>query len=239
MHLAARNFQNGIVVFPAGMFYSGDKDPSSIYSQIETAVSSFLASNGGHVIVCFGIDGSVDSEGYARDQIAVAIDQTGIIALGKKFYPANAERGHVNLAGDFNILENGKSRIFKWGNSSFYLGMCYDGFGVKILNIKNPGVNGFIELAHCFYPKGQGPSGESYFARHGFAGTAHQWDCPVYGTAVFFRRSVPENWPTGVIWNQGAISTTEWNYRMNPLKPEDVMRMKIDGGAAVVRLFSI
>jgi len=239
LHLTSQNLKNGIIVFPAGMFYTGDIHPSSIYSLIETAISSYLATIKNNVIVCFGIDGSVDHEGYARDQIAVAIDRTGIIALGKKFYPAKAERGHVNLAGNFNITENGKSRIFKFGNSSFYLGMCYDGFGIKNQNIKNPGVTGFIELAHCFYPKGQGPSGESYFARHGFAGTARQWNCPVFGTAVFFNRNVPDTWPTGVTWNQGTMSTKNWNYQMNPLKPVNVVRMKVADGSSVVRLFLV
>ncbi len=83
------------------------------------------------------------------------------------------------------------------------------GFGIKNQNIKNPGVTGLIELAHCFYPKGLGPSGEPYFARHGFAGASRQWNCPVFGTGVFFDREVPERWPTGVMWNQGNISTTD------------------------------
>ena len=237
--LATDHPNDGIIVFPAGMFFTNLNPPSSIYSPIEPAISQYLATLKSHIIVCFGIDGSIDFDGYARDQIAVAIDRTGIIALGKKFYPAKAERGHVNLAGNFNIIENGKSRIFTLGKSSFYLGMCYDGFGIKNQNIKNPGVTGFIELAHCFYPKGQGPSGESYFARHGFAGTAREWNCPVYGTAVFFKREVPEHWPTGVIWNQGSISTTKWNYSLNPLKPVKIMRMNVADGAAVIRLFQL
>ena len=94
-------------------------------------------------------------------------------------------------------------------------------------------------MAHCFYPKGEGPSGESYFARHGFAGTACQWKCTVYGTAVFFNRKVPKNWPTGIIWNQGSISTKKWKYSHNPLKPVDVEEINIDEGKAVIRLFPI
>ena len=238
-HLVSDHSNDTIVVFPAGMFFTNSNPPSSIYPQLEMAISQYLANLNEHVIVCFGIDGSVDLDGYARDQIAVAVDRTGIIALGKKFYPAKAERGHVNLAKNFNITENEKSRIFSLGKSSFYLGMCYDGFGIKNQNIENPGVSGFIELAHCFYPKGQGPSGESYFARHGFAGTAREWNCPVYGTAVFFRREVPKHWPTGVIWNQGSISTKAWNYSLNPLKPVNVEKIRVVYGTAVIRLFPI
>jgi len=236
--LTSQNIESGIIVFPAGMFYADTKTPSSLYHPIENAITSLLTSIGKNIVVCFGIDGSVDGEGYARDQIAVAVDKTGIIALGRKFYPASAERGHVNLAENFNISEEGKPRIFKFRGVNYYLAMCYDNFGIKNLNIQNPGVHAIIEFAHCFYPKGEGPSGESYFARHGFAGAARQWNCPVYGTAVFFKHEVPERWPTGVTWNQGNISTTNWNYDMNPMKPVTVIREKIPEGNAVIRLFS-
>jgi hypothetical protein len=238
-YLTTNHLNNGIIVFPAGMFFTRENPPSSFYSRIENEICSFLATIENNVIICFGIDGSEDREGYARDQIAVALDKKGIIALGRKFYPQKKERGHVNLAKHFNIPEEGKSRIFRFGDSSYYLAMCYDSFGIKKQNIKNPGVHGLIELAHCFYMRGQGPSGESYFARHGFAGAARHWNCPVFGTGVFFGRSVPESWPTGVVWNQGIISTTNWNYGMNPLKPRKIMRLKVDDGAAVIRLFSI
>jgi hypothetical protein len=237
--LITQHLENGIIVFPARMFYTHDKPPSSIYPQIESAVASYLASTGKKIIICFGIDGSLDPEEYARDQIAVAIDRSGIVALGRKFYPAKAERGHVNLAENFNAPEEGKSRIFKFGNASYYLAMCYDSFGIKNQNIKNPGVNAILEFVHCFYPKGQGPSGEAYFARHGFAGASRQWACPVFGTAVFFNRKVPERWPTGVIWNQGSMSTTHWNYDLNPLKPVNIINQKIAEGNAVIRLFSL
>ena len=237
--LFANQYQNGIIIFPAGMFYTKNNPPSSIYAKIEKEISSYLVSTGKNFIICFGIDGSVDAEGYARDQIAVAIDHTGIIALGRKFYPQKMEQGHVNLAGSFNVTENGKSRIFNYHDHSFYLAMCYDSFGIKNLNIENPGVTGLIELAHCFYQKGLGPSGEPYFARHGFAGASRQWKCPVFGTGVFFDRAVPERWPTGVIWNQGDISTRDWNYGMNPMKPEAVLACTIPEGRAVIRVFSL
>lgn len=237
--LVSQYLNNGIVIFPAGMFFTGKNPPSSIYPWIQNTLSSYLTTIPGNIIVCFGIDGSVDREGYARDQIAVATDRTGIIALGRKFYPQKVERGHVNLVSGFNVPELGKSRIFRFREKSYYLAMCYDSFGIKNLDIKNPGVQGIIELAHCFYPKGKGPSGDPYFARHGFAGAARQWNCTAYGTGVFFRRRVPDRWPTGVIWNQGSISTQNWKYEMNPLKPEKVIRLPVIDGAAVVRFFRI
>lgn len=230
---------NGIVIFPAGMFFTDQKPPSLLYPQLRIALSNYLATIPGNIIVCFGIDGSEDPEGYARDQIAVAADRTGIIALGRKFHPQKGERNHVNLAGGFNVLEDGKCRIFRFLEKSYYLAMCYDSFGIKNLDIKNPGVQGIIELAHRFNPRPHERSGESDFARHGFAGIARQWNCTAYGTGVFFRRRVPERWPTGVIWNQGTISTKDWKYEMNPLKPDKVTRMSVTDGAAVIRLFQV
>ncbi len=237
--LSDHRYQNGIIIFPAGMFYTEKDPPSSIYTKIEEEISSHLVSLGKNFIVVFGIDGSEDVDEYARDQIAVALNQTGIIALGRKFYPQKTERGHVNLAKSYNTIENEKPRIFNYRNQSFYLAMCYDSFGIKNQNIKNPGVTGLIELAHCFYPKGVGPSGELYFARHGFAGASRQWNCPVFGTGVFFDRAVPERWPTGVMWNQGNISTRDWKYEMNPVEPEAVLSCIIPEGKAVIRVFSL
>lgn len=237
--LTLQHLEGGIVIFPAGMFFTDAKAPSSIYHQLEIAIVSHLNSIGKNIVICFGIDGSIDREGYARDQVAIAIDKSGIIALGRKYYPASAERGHVNLAEDFNIIEDGKSRIFTFNEARYYLAVCYDSFGIKNLNIPNPGVDAVIEFAHCFYQKGKGPSGESYFARHGFAGAARQWHCQVFGSAVFFDREVPERWPTGVSWNQGSISTTNWNYDMNPIKPISVVKQDIPEGKAVIRLFPL
>lgn len=134
LNLVSQKLKSGIAVFPAGMFNTADKLPSSIYSQIEITISSFLSSIENQIVVCFGIDGS-----NVRDQIAVAVDRTGIIALGRKFYPAKAEKGYVNLAENFNCLENGKPRIFNFGNNSYYLGMCYDIFGIKNQILKIPG----------------------------------------------------------------------------------------------------
>jgi hypothetical protein len=236
------NYKSGVIIFPAGMFYTENDPPNSKYEQICKKICLLLKENENHIVVCFGIDGS-----NGRDQIAVAVDRTGIIALGRKFYPTKKEKENgINIAENFNCLENGKSRIFKFGNSLFYLGVCYDVFGIKKLETENnPEISGFIELVHCFYPKYQKekilsgesyPSGESYFARHGFAGTAYKWNCTVYGTAVFFDRKVPEYWPTGVK-NQVSNKTKTWKYSDNPLKPIAVEQIDIDEGKAVVRLF--
>ncbi len=45
----------------------------------------------------------------------------------------------------------------------------------------------------------------SDYARKGFAGVAKSWECPVFGAAVFFDRTV-RRWPMGVKWDFGKMS---------------------------------
>lgn len=96
-----------------------------------------------------------------------------------------------------------------------------------------------LNLVHCFYPVGKGPSGTSFLARHGFAGASKQWICPVFGTAVFFKRDIPENWPTGVYWNQGGKSTQKWRYADNPINEEADFEMKVREGAVLVKIYKL
>jgi hypothetical protein len=75
--------------------------------------------------------------------------------------------------------------------------------------------------------------------RHGFAGASREWGCPVFGAAVFFDRRVPRNWPSGVYWTRGDVSTQVWGYDDNPLRPAGEFRWNINEGMAVVRIFPI
>jgi len=72
-----------------------------------------------------------------------------------------------------------------------------------------------------------GPAGTSFFAKHGFAGASKRWSCPVFGTAVFFSCNIPENWPTGVYWNQGSKNTKKWRYADNSVRSGDNFCLKI------------
>jgi hypothetical protein len=102
-----------------------------------------------------------------------------------------------------------------------------------------PAANVVLALVHGFWRKKNWPRGASYFARHGFAGAAKAWRCPVFGSAVFFNRRIPKRWPSGVIWNQGGKSTQEWRYGDNPLKPREEGDFKTAEERAVVRLYAL
>jgi hypothetical protein len=232
---------NGVILFPGGMFSTGENEPRTYYNELEEAVKRILCKTERNIIVCAGIDGYVDVEGYAHDQIAIAVSKNGTEAIGRKFYPAPQEKGHVKCAESYSSKEDGKSRIFELNGVKYFMCVCYDTYGVRHKELSNSeGVNVVLNLVHCFYPKGEGPSGDPYFARHGFAGASKQWKCPVFGTAVFFNREIPERWPTGVIWNQGDMSTQKWKYEYNPLKPSsDFKIVDIPEGKAMVRIYDL
>ena len=227
----------GVILFPGGMFNTGESEPKTYYNALEKTVKGILSKTGRNIIVCAGIDGSVDENSYAHDQIGIAISKEGIEAIGRKFHPAPQERGHVELAEDYLSKEDGKSRIFELSGVNYCMCVCYDTYGIRHKNLPNQDVDVVLNLVHCFYPKGEGPSGDPYFARHGFAGASKQWRCPVFGTAVFFNCDTYENWPTGVYWNRGDISTVNWRYAYNPLKSGDKFEINVKEGVALVRIY--
>jgi hypothetical protein len=146
-----------------------------------------------NIIVSLGIDGKVGQ--YAKDQTGIAINKDGIEAIGRKFHPSPQEKGHVELAKDHLSKEENKSRVFDLNGRRYFLCVCYDSFGIKQKGIPNFGIDVILELVHGFYPKGEGSSGDVYFAKHGFAGASKQWGCPVFGAATFSNREIPERWP--------------------------------------------
>ena len=97
-----------------------------------------------------------------------------------------------------------------------YLAVCYDCFGIRKKEIKNPGIDIILDLTHGFHKQGYGPSGDVDFARKGFAGASMQWQIPVFGTGVFFKREVPQNWPSGVMW-AGTKSVKSFKYEDNQM----------------------
>ena len=220
---------DGVILFPAGMFYTEEKPASTFYNIVQETLIPVLKQTKDHVIVCAGVDS-------ARDQIAIAVDKTGIIAKGRKFYTAPGE-DQIELAPDFLSEEDGESRIFELNGTRYYLCVCYDIFGLRHKNLHNPGVDVVLNLVHCFYQPGEGPAGLALFAKHGLAGASKQWKCPVFAAVVFFKPNIPTHWPTGVYWNQGDKSTTKWKYSDNPIKPADSFETKIKEGAALVRMY--
>ena len=237
--LAAEGYPSGgVLLFPGGWLDAGETVPDSAYcARAATALLPSLEGTG-HT-VCFGIDGGMDAEGFARDQLALAVrDGEGICAMGRKFAPSPQEVGHVSLCDEYAAGELGYLRTFTHGGTTYFLAVCYDSYGISHGVGPNPGVDAVLNCVHCFYPKGHGPSGEAYFTKHGFAGASKRWDCPVFGTAVFYDRRMPERWPTGVMWNSGEKSTARWRYEENGIAPEKVVGMIIDEGRITIRIFS-
>jgi hypothetical protein len=223
---------DGLILFPAGMFYTEDKAASTFYNRVQETLIPVLKQTNDHVIVCTGVDS-------ARDQIAIAVDKTGIIAKGRKFHPAPGE-DQIELAPDYSTDEDGKSRIFELNGTRYCMCVCYDIFGLRHKDLHNPGVDVVLNLVHCFYQPGKGPSGLALFAKHGLAGASKQWKCPVFAAVVFFKPNIPMHWPTGVYWNQGDKSTRFWRYSDNPIKPAVTFEpITIEEGLALVRRYNL
>ena len=184
--------------------------------------------------MCLGIDGR-----GAKDQIAIAINKRGIQSIGRKFNPTKDEKNYIEAAKNYLYREDGKPRIFSLNGKRYYLAVCYDVFGIRQLSLPNPEVNVVLSLVHEFWPRGEEASGEVYFAKLGFACASKCWNCPVFGSTVFFNRNIPKNWPSGVFWNKGNKNQFKWKYRDNPLNPNKEFYLNISEGKAMVRIFEL
>jgi len=186
-------------------------------------------------MLCFGIDGKAN----ALDQMALALNKTGLLALGRKFCPTKQEKAAGVPACNYLDNENGQSRLIEFNGDSYFLCVCNDVFGVK--KLRRPlGINVIVDLVHQFQPPGKGPSGATYYAKNGFAGAAKAWKCLVFGAVVFFNRSIPDNWPSGVRWTRGTMSTTRWKYKDNGIGPSAVENLRgLREGSISIRIFSL
>jgi len=237
--IAKKTSGDGVILFPGGWFCTKKEKPSTIYDWVESQIKGILEKIKPHIFVCIGIDGSTEEEEFGNTQISLSVDKDGIKAIGRKFHPAPQEMGYVELAPNYLSEEDGKSRIFELNGVKYFMCVCYDTYGIRHLSTHNPDVDVVLNLVHCFYPVGKGPSGTSFFARHGFAGASKQWECPVFGTAVFFSCDTYENWPTGVYWNRGDVSTRDWSYAYNPIKHEDEFKIDLKEGLASIRIYNL
>lgn len=229
---------DGILLFPAGYFTAGPQQANTILQSLQQEIGTNLAKTKRNIIVCVGIDGCVQA-GLSKDQLAIAVGEEGIKAVGRKFYPTAGEKGKIHLASDHLSKEQGYPRMFSLNTWRYYIAVCYDVFGIKRLLLRNPGVDVVLNCIHNFYRRREGPSGVGLFTRHGLAGAAKQWDCPVFATAVFFNRSIPGGWPSGVYWNQGHKSTKEWGYADNPVKESGSLCHSIAQEKALVKIYSV
>lgn len=229
----------GVILFPGGHFSSGTRKPDTLYSWIEKELVSIINESKRDLVLCVGIDGSLLGDGLSpKDQIAIAVTRDGIVSKGRKFAPTKGEAALINKASNHLATEDGLSRIFEFSGKRYYLAVCYDTCGISNLNKPNPGCNAILNFVHRFEPKGEGPSGDVQYARKVFSGASKQWVVPVYASVVFFRRAIPDRWPSGVLWNQDAkMSVSDWRYEYNPMRPSKSFSVKIDEGSSNVRVF--
>ena len=201
--------KSDLVLFPAGFFEGKRQSKFNIEAEVRIAKKAIL-DHSPETTVCFGIDFC-----NGVDQLALAVDATGLIALGRKFSPTKSEAGYIHQAASPFDAEYGLSRIFSVNDKKFYLAVCYDCFGLQHKNIKNPGVDILLVLSHQFQPWGQENSGDVDFVRKGVAGASKQWNCPTFVASVFFDREIPTSWPTGVDWDGEGRSVKTFKYSEN------------------------
>lgn len=222
---------SGVVLFPGGFFSAGRKEAKTLYKWIEEEVKTILKER--DIVVCLGVDGKED-DNYTKDQVGVAINISGIIAMGRKFYPTSYERGHIEVAENYSIREENKSRVFNLNGKRYFICICYDCFGIKHNNLPNFGIDIVLDLVHGFSPN----ESEANFARHGFAGTSDYWKCHVFCATVFFDRKIPIRFPSGVYWDKGDTYSPDCTYESISLIPLKEISLEVPEGIALVRIYN-
>lgn len=221
-----------IIILPAG-FYTTRRKPDKMYCEVENHIKDYLTKMSLDTTICFGIDGR-----GGKDQIGLAINKKGMISIARKFYPTIKEY-NIKIADNHISIEDGISRIFPIKDRNFYLAICYDSYGIRKKHLSNPSVQGIINLVHRFDPFGEGTSGDVYFAKYGFAGSSKQWECPTFGATTFFKREIPDRWPTGVMWNQGEKSVQNWKYTDNGITQTSKMNLSYGSEDTLIKMYCI
>jgi len=228
---AARN--TDVIILPGGFLKFSKLSDVDIKS-IEKTVTSLLQKSNKNLVVCFGIDAPVE-----KHQLGIAISPKEIVAFGRKFYPTEHEKDELVAAKSANEQESGFERVFNWKGKKYFLAICYDSFGIKHLELPKQNIDFIIDFIHGFYPKTKGPSGEVYFAKNGLAGASKQWNCPAFGSAVFFNRLLPPAWPSGVQWKKGSMNTPDWKYNYNPLHFSSIKEFTTKHEKVIMRYFNV
>jgi hypothetical protein len=222
-----------VIVLPGG-FLKFSKFSDVDLKSIEQTVKGLMQKTNKNLVVCFGIDAPVE-----KHQLGIAISPKEIVAFGRKFHPTEDEKDELVAAKSANEQEFGFERVFNWKGKKYFLAVCYDSFGIKHFELPRQNIDFIIDLIHGFYPKGDGPSGEVYFAKNGLAGAAKQWHCPAFGSAVFFNRLLPPAWPSGVIWRKGSMNTPDWKYKYNPLHFSSIKEFTTKHEKVIMRYFNV
>lgn len=206
-----KNCGDGVILFPGGWVHTQYERAEVVFPEIEKCVQKILQQYDRNIKVCVGVDGyfdcPIDKNPYDQDQLAVTIDKTGIISIARKFYPVTEERTKIILADNHKDGEFGKPRVFELNGVRFFPFVCYDVYGPhhETQISSNPDVDIGLNLIHRYYPKKEKLSQENYFPLCGWSEASCQWKIPIFGTSIFFRRSIPPNWPTGIIWTGGDV----------------------------------
>ena len=189
-----------ILLLPAGFINTKNNIAKPAFKMAEKIVRKLIKKHNPKLHVCLGIDGL-----NKKEQFALSINQSGIIAIARKFYHMDAS---VKLAITPFDKENNKERFFEINTKKAYLAVCYDAFGISRLKLDNPNCDFILNVVHGFDNSG----GDSDFARKGLAGAAKKWGLNVYASAVFANSRNPANWTAGVRWTHGNNSVKDYKY---------------------------
>ena len=98
---------DGIILFPAGWIDAREDNAKELYSETVKRITPLLKKEERNIFVCIGIDGNQKGS-YKGDQIALAIDKSGIQAIGRKFHPTKKEEKEDLVKNNFakNYLVN-------------------------------------------------------------------------------------------------------------------------------------
>jgi hypothetical protein len=200
---------DGVILFPAGWVHTGKENAKTEEDAVSLAVTTALIQSFSDVLVCIGIDGRMDNQGFDHDQIALVIDKNGIKQRVRKFCASPQEKEAIS--NDLEpMIEAKASHILSFKNKKFFISVCYDVYANKSrpkgFELTNPGIDYVLNLVHRFPKSGEG-SGVWYYVRDNFGGASRDWKCPVFGTGIFIKRDIADMWRSGVFWNLGNIPT--------------------------------
>lgn len=234
---------DGVILFPAGWFHSGKKPADSCDSWLIENLCRILQGIERNIVVCIGVDGSFnppdDKDPFDKDQIAIAINQNGIISKGRKFYPTVDEKPYIEKSSGYLENESNKSRIFELNGVKYYLFECNDikaPFSEK-KNYPNPGIDVGLNLIHRVYERrGQRKlNQENSFPCNFGARSSFIWNVPIFLTTIFFRKDLPREWPTGVFCFREKIPRS--TYEEIGLSHTTLESIPLEEGYAIVHVF--
>lgn len=243
---------NGLIIYPAGFLNTGKRKMAILENyehKLKPTIKLLRKFRIKDLVVCVGIDGRFGSI-YPKDQIGIAINKNGILAISRKFYPIKEEKELIKVAYDGNSLEEGHKRDFSFQGRTYKILVCNDCFYYTRYKTKPTRGVTYITLIHRFTHKcscekdictcGGDASGDVFFSRKGLAGLSMIKKAKVFASAIFFGRSLKNSgWPSGVLWNKGSMNLRHWKYSHNGIKATDEFECPIQEGKAVIRIFNL